>query len=260
MAEKVKRSALIKAAKELNEELGLKPPIDVKVEKEKEIEGVKFPFNEYLEQMIPQAFSMFDPEMDKLSEETIATSKALQPESTETEKPTPNPTSDENAASGASKPVGIPEGAEEVVDLTDLLAKTKKLVDLKALVGEYDVFEPLRDKLDDFAGLSGPRELRPLMEKLLGVEPTKKPQKPAGAKKEKKPKGPGVISTIVGCIEGAGKDGVTKDEILAELIKTFPDREEKSMKNTVNVQVPNRINKEKFPIEKLEDGKYRKAA
>jgi len=89
MAEKVKRSALIKAAKELNEELGLKPPIDVKVEKEKEIEGVKFPFNEYLEQMVPQAFSMFDPEMDQRSNETIATCKALQPEKRKQRLPSP---------------------------------------------------------------------------------------------------------------------------------------------------------------------------
>jgi len=225
-----KRSELIKAAKELNEELGLKPPIDVKVEKEKEIEGMKFPFNEYLEQMIPQAFSMFDPEMDKLSEETIATSKALLPESMETEKPTTNPTSDENAASEASKPVGIPEGAEEVIDMTDLLAKTKKLADLKALVGVCDVFEPLRDKLDDFAGLSGPRELRPEMEKCLGITPVKNiTPKEAGKKRT------GAISERVAfyttLIE---KGGFTKKELVEKAEKEFPDATKAALQTIIS--------------------------
>jgi hypothetical protein len=215
MAEKVKRSALIKAAKELNEELGLKPPIDVKVKKEKEIEGKKFPFNEYLEQMVPQAFSMFDPEMDQLSNETIATCKALQPEKEETE---------------TSKPAGIPEGAEEVIDLTDLLTKTKKLADLKTLVGEYDVFEPLRDKLDDFAGLSGPRELRPEMEKCLGITPVKNiTPKEAGKKRT------GAISERVAfyttLIE---KGGFTKKELVEKAEKEFPDATKAALQTVIS--------------------------
>jgi cobalamin biosynthesis protein CobT len=76
----------------------------------------------------------------------------------------------------------------------------------------------------------------------------------------KKPAGPGVIATIVSLIEGAGKKGVTKEEILTALTKAFPDKKAESMKNTINVQVPNRISKERFPIEKIDGDRYRKAA
>jgi sugar-specific transcriptional regulator TrmB len=95
--------------------------------------------------------------------------------------------------------------------------------------------------------------------------PVKKEEKPAAkkeaVKKEKKfPKqsGPGVIATIVSCIEGAGKKGISKDEILAELVKAFPDKDANSMKSTINVQVPARISKERFKVEN-KDGKYFKA-
>ena len=68
--------------------------------------------------------------------------------------------------------------------------------------------------------------------------------------------GVGVISTIAEIIKQAGKEGITKQEILNELIKKFPDRNAESMKKTINIQVPNRISKEKFPVKKLENGKY----
>lgn len=72
-------------------------------------------------------------------------------------------------------------------------------------------------------------------------------------------KGKGVIVLIVKTIEDAGKKGVSKDEILEVLVKAFPNRERKSLKSTISVQVPNRITKEKFPVEKTKEGKYRKA-
>lgn len=75
----------------------------------------------------------------------------------------------------------------------------------------------------------------------------------------KKPAGPGVIATIGALIEGSGKKGVTKEEILTALTKAFPDKKAESMKNTINVQVPNRISKERFPIEKINGDRYRKA-
>ena len=70
---------------------------------------------------------------------------------------------------------------------------------------------------------------------------------------------PGIIATIAGMIEKSGKKGVTKKEILAQLVEDFPDRSEESMKNTINVQVPARINKEKFTLKKLEGDRYAKA-
>lgn len=91
----------------------------------------------------------------------------------------------------------------------------------------------------------------------------KKEEKKPAAKKEapakKKEKGPGVIQTIADLIEGAGKKGISKDDILKELEETFPDKALDSMKGTINVQVPNRISKERFLVERLENGNYRKA-
>lgn len=96
--------------------------------------------------------------------------------------------------------------------------------------------------------------------------PAAKEKAPAAAKEKKGPikkageEGkPGIIQTIVSLIEGAGKKGITKEEILDELKENFPDRNEQSMKNTINVQVPARISKEKFKLVKLEGNRYAKA-
>ncbi len=69
----------------------------------------------------------------------------------------------------------------------------------------------------------------------------------------------GVIATIVNCIEKAGKKGISKEEILAVLVEAFPDRPADSMKNTINVQVPNRITKERWPVSVVTAGFYKKA-
>lgn len=81
----------------------------------------------------------------------------------------------------------------------------------------------------------------------------------AKKKSEKTPKEKGVIATIVALIENANKAGISKEQILNILVKTFPDRNKNSMKNTINVQVPNRISKERFKVKKLENGNYKKA-
>ena len=79
------------------------------------------------------------------------------------------------------------------------------------------------------------------------TEKAAKVEKPAAAKKAgpKKAGGegkPGVIATIIDLLK---KGPITKADILAELVKTFPDREEKAMKSTINIQVPGRIIKDK---------------
>lgn len=53
----------------------------------------------------------------------------------------------------------------------------------------------------------------------------------------KKGKGPGVIATIAELLAGAGKKGLTIDEMVDHLAKKFPDREAKSMRSTVSVQM-----------------------
>ena len=76
--------------------------------------------------------------------------------------------------------------------------------------------------------------------------------------KKKTEKGPRVISTIVSLIEKAGQKGISKEVLLKVLEETFPERTADAMKNTINVQVPGRISREKFELEKTKDGKFRK--
>jgi len=81
--------------------------------------------------------------------------------------------------------------------------------------------------------------------------------KPVKAEKAKKDgsnlKGPGVIKTIATTIKEQGP--ITKEGILAVLVEKFPDRDAVAMKKTINVQVPNRINKEQdFTIENSDKG------
>ena len=68
----------------------------------------------------------------------------------------------------------------------------------------------------------------------------------------------GVIATIKQIIEASGERGVTKDEILEILVNNFPDREAKSLSNTVSVQVPSRLSREWQQV--IRQGKYYKLA
>ena len=85
-----------------------------------------------------------------------------------------------------------------------------------------------------------------------------KKKKEPPLKPDKKEKTVGVVKSIVELIEKSGQKGISKEEILEELIKRFPDRQPTSMKNTINVQVPTRISKERFPLEKTPDNKFRR--
>lgn len=95
--------------------------------------------------------------------------------------------------------------------------------------------------------------------------PAKKKKKTGKAKKEtkkkaKKPAGPGVIQTILDYITAKGP--VTKKQILAHLVRKFPDREQEAMKKTVNVQLggqkrPSRMEREKDVTFDIDDkGKF----
>ena len=67
-----------------------------------------------------------------------------------------------------------------------------------------------------------------------------------------------LVADIAMVIEKAGEKGLSKDEILAELVKRFPDRDPKAMRSTIETAVPGRISKEKFVVEKTADGRFRK--
>lgn len=63
----------------------------------------------------------------------------------------------------------------------------------------------------------------------------KKAKTNGSTKKVKATKGPGVIATILETIKR--ERGASKEEIIAVLVKACPDRKEKSMRNTINMQV-----------------------
>lgn len=163
------------------------------------------------------------------------------------------------------KPIEVPEDADEDY-LTDKIKKAMEYIDPK-----IDKFSEDTQVILD--SLMEEKEEKPIrkgkaVKKVVEVEepetkeevPEEKPAK-KGKRPEKagEPGKPGIIATIAEMIEKSGKKGVTKAEILAELVEQFPNRPEESMKHTINVQIPARINKEKFPLKKLEGGRYAKA-
>ena len=246
---KITKKELIKTAKELNELMGLDPAIPTAKDTEDSV----------LMEKIGEAAEMLeeDDEISEVAQEVIDYIAEQQEEVEEAEE-------------AAEETEEAPEEAEEE-QTTEQLVEESDYKALKAMVAEYPEFKGIDIALFPAKKVE---ELRKRMLKVLAKAAEKEPEaaaptkeeksaakKDAPAKKEKKaPKqsGPGVIATIVACIEGAGKKGITKDEILAVLVKTFPEKEEKSMKSTINVQVPARISKERFKVEN-KDGKYFKA-
>lgn len=71
-------------------------------------------------------------------------------------------------------------------------------------------------------------------------------------------KHPGVIASIVELLRNASsKQPITKDEIFAALVKRFPDRDEKKMKATLNMQLPAGLRAEKgYEVVKNDRGYY----
>lgn len=120
------------------------------------------------------------------------------------------------------------------------------------------------------------KELKANIESLKGQEPTEEiaaqlkeakaelaKMRSTGSQKESAKtkatvthKGTGVIATIAELLQKT-KSGLTKPEILSKLAERFPERDPELMRATVAVQVPSRINNERFAVEKLEGGKFR---
>ena len=161
---------------------------------------------------------------------------------------------------GKKVPVTVPEDADEAY-------LVEKLNEAIGWIEKDDKFTDETQAVID--NLQNPEEDAP--EEEVATKPTRGAKKPAPAAKEKvaekKPKGkkpekagepgkPGIIATIAQLIKDSGKAGISKEDILKELVEQFPDREETSMKNTVNVQIPARIQKERFLLKKLENGNW----
>lgn len=91
------------------------------------------------------------------------------------------------------------------------------------------------------------------IEKKVEKDPAKKKEGPKKAGNG----GPGIIASILEFITESGKEGIAKENILKKLTKRFPDRAEASMKNTVNVQVPGKLSRDKgITISKTEQGTF----
>ncbi len=203
----MKKTDLVKTAKELNKVLGLDPKIDVKQDASS------------LEKLILKAADLIEPE-DKISD---STSELI---------------TDLRAWAG-----DVPKEEE-----------TKEAEDTDAEDDEDEAEDTYEDEGEE-------EEAPPAKSKGKDIGKGKGKSKDTGKAKAQKPeKAPGVIATIISLIEDSGKKGVTKEEILNALVEAFPDKKGESMKNTINVQVPNRINKERFPLEKIDGDRYRKAA
>lgn len=83
-------------------------------------------------------------------------------------------------------------------------------------------------------------------------ETSSEPAMPKAAKEKpasnaaKKPRGVGVIATILECLRTASKKKpVSKEEILKRLIEAFPDRQPQAMKSTISSQIPSGLKVEK---------------
>lgn len=68
---------------------------------------------------------------------------------------------------------------------------------------------------------------------------------------------PGVIDEIRKCITDASPDGISKPEILNQLIAAFPERSPEAMKKTINAQLPSRIENNNFNCVKMDNGNYK---
>jgi len=205
MMAELKKSDLIKAAKELNDVLGLDPAIPVKKVDEEE-----------LKEKILEASGLVEP-ADELTNSTWKVINHL--------KELPSNDDDDD---------GIDDDDDDGIDGDD-------------------------DGKDEDEDSEDPRPGKGEEEKKKGQGVSKNSEK---GKEKEATKGTGkaragVIKTIEELIKRAGKKGITKQQILEELIKRFPERDSKSMKNTIGVQVPSRISKEKFELERLENGAYR---
>jgi len=258
---KVTREQLVNAANELNDEFGLEPAIKTNKRVEDEV----------IEEGILKASEMYDPDNDELTPETIAVMDALKGDEEPEEEQTP-PTLEKDAEAETeeapeaeteeapeAETEEAPELAKAQIEMLAELKVTKKMVDLVELL-EDEMFDDVRDELTKE---NNPIKLKGAMKRSITGETAPAPapikKKKNSLKSMKSAKGLGVIATIAECLETAGKEGISKADILKVLVVDFPEREEKSMKNTINAQVPGNISKQKFPVEILKNGNFKKA-
>jgi hypothetical protein len=216
---------LIAAAKELNDLLGLTPPIKTTSIKEDKLK----------ELLLEAAENLVAEDEEDVSEATVKALKSI----------------------GAKIP-WLEDADKDVEEIEDIEGMEDEDVDDDQDDDEDDQDD---DEVEEIKTESVPEKSAKKKEKPKKADkPTKeeKTDKPKGKKPEKAKgkSGKGIIATIVSLLEKATKkQPITKAEIIDVLKKEFPDRDVRGMTRTVHVQVPGRISREKFKLGVTEDGK-----
>lgn len=216
---------LIAAAKELNDLLGLNPPIKTTSIKEDKLK----------ELLLEAAENLVVEDEEDVSEATVKALKSI----------------------GAKIP-WLEDEDKDVEEIEDIEGMEDEDVDDDQDDDEDDQDD---DEVEEIKTESVPEKSAKKKEKPKKADkPTKeeKTDKPKGKKPEKAKgkSGKGIIATIVSLLENATKkQPITKAEIIDVLKKEFPDRDVRGMTRTVHVQVPGRISREKFKLGVTEDGK-----
>jgi hypothetical protein len=212
---------LIAAAKELNDLLGLNPPIKTTSIKEDKLK----------ELLLEAAENLVAEDEEDVSEATVKALKSI----------------------GAKIP-WLEDEDKDVEEIEDIEGMEDEDVD-------DDEDDQDDDEVEEIKTKPVPEKSAKKKEKPKKADkPTKeeKTDKPKGKKPEKAKgkSGKGIIATIVSLLEKATKKKpITKAEIIDVLKKEFPDRDVRGMTRTVHVQVPGRISREKFKLGVTEDGK-----
>jgi hypothetical protein len=234
--EDVTKTELKKAAKELNEQLGLAPPIllDAKVEA--------------LEKKVIEAAALIDPDQDEFSDGVWDILEALECAA--------RPGSEDDDETGGVLDEGptVIEGeaadvlVEEAMDdtLVEDFKAAKKLAELKTLAEEWECFADL--DLDKYKGLSGPRELRADMLECLPDDVREQVEPKAaetGAKKDgsekKKPQGnktgvPSREGSMSQFVDQLMEEGLALDVLIEKAQAEAESREFKSMKTPSGIK------------------------
>lgn len=210
---------LIAAAKELNDLLGLNPPIKTTSIKEDKLK----------ELLLEAAENLVVEDEEDVSEATVKALKSINAKIPWLE--------DED------------KDVEEIEDIEGMEDEDDDEDDQDDDEVEEIKTEPVPEK-------SAKKKEKP--KKADKPTKEEKTDKPKGKKPEKAKgkSGKGIIATIVSLLEKATKkQPITKAEIIDVLKKEFPDRDVRGMTRTVHVQVPGRISREKFKLGVTEDGK-----
>jgi len=150
-AKDVTKTELKKVAKELNEQMGLEPPIllDLKVSA--------------LKEMCIEAAGQIDLEQDEFSDEVWEVLGALgcdpRVETSDKDGDEEQPEEADNVIEGEEADAAVEEAMEDT--LVEDFKSAKKLKELKELAQEWECFANL--DLDSYAGLQGPKKLRAAM-------------------------------------------------------------------------------------------------